>query len=705
MHNHSKLIKAEEIINILENHELLVGKVNLNYDFTFSKFETDSRRIEKGDIFVCIKGYNQDGHEFARQALENGADLIVTEVELEYHSAQFIVNNSRKAAALLAKLFFDDPSARFTLIGITGTNGKTTIANLLGDLLRKEEKKVGIIGTLGYKINDKDYPSQLTTPDVIELNSIFQQMLLEKVEYVIMEVSSHSLFLDRVYGLNFNQAVFTNLTRDHLDFHKNMEAYFAAKAQLFQLIDNYNGSAHINIDDSYGLKLYEDLNAEKFGISFESGDITISDISIADKNSSFSYAFDSKKYKFKTNFIAKHNVLNISLALSVFLKLFPDTDEAKLNSYLSNLSPVHGRLEAIQNELGISIYVDYAHTPDALENVLGSLVSLKKGRLITIFGAGGNRDKEKRPLMLKSALKHSDLTIITNDNPRTEPAESIINDIVAGTPSLEKFYIIRDREKAIKTALKLAGKNDIILIAGKGHEKYQQIGDRKIPFYDRKVVENFLAAAETIPPDQLFLPLDLLQVILLFGSLDMTLDNTYFEHISTDSRTIKPNSLFIALKGEKFDGHDYVQDILKTENCWAIVNSDYAFEEQKIIRVEDTLKALGDLAAKYANLFSALKIAITGSVGKTMTKEYLSNILSLTASTLKTHSNENNLIGLPKTIFKLRPEHKYAILELGSNQFGEIARLSDICNPDMAVITSIGASHLEFFQDEAGVFE
>jgi len=701
------LIEIEKIYQILKDHELLIHQKNLQKDLFFVKVETDSKKISDGDVFICISGYDVDGHDYATSALRKGARLLITEKELDLQVPQLIVSNSRKASALLAKLFFDDPSARFTLIGITGTNGKTTTANLLGELIYKMGKSVGVIGTLGYKINNTEFPSQLTTPDVIELNTIFNIMLEAGIEYVIMEVSSHSLYLDRVTGLHFDIGIFTNLTRDHLDFHENMENYFKAKSYLFHLLEDNSGTAYINIDNTYGQKLYNDLECEKYGISFNESDINISNIISEQQSSSFSLDLNSISYSLKSNFIARHNILNISLAVSVLIKIFPDIEESVLNQLTSTLSPVHGRLESIPNDLDLSIYIDYAHSPDALDNVLGSLQQLKKGRLICVFGAGGERDKEKRPMMLKAALKFSDLVIVTSDNPRAEPVDNIIYDIVSGFDPRKKYFIIRDRKEAIATAIKLGAENDIILIAGKGHENYQQIGDKKYPFYDKQVVEECLKGdKDNIIEDGLSVPLDLLQVAVQFGAnKDVQIEDLTFKHISTDSRSIVPDSLFIALKGDNFDGHDYVEEVLQTRNCWALVSKDFKLDHERMIRVNDTLEALGDLAQKYVSLFAARKIAITGSVGKTTTKEYIYNILSLVDPTLKTHSNENNLIGLPKTIFKLRPDHKYAIFELGSNQFGEIEKLAEICDPEMAIITSIGASHLETFQDEAGVFQ
>jgi len=699
------MINYTDLEQVLTEQELIKDRYRIPAEISFSKMATDSRKVETGDVFFCIMGYKFDGHEFAVSAMSQGAALIVVERKLDLDIPQLIVTNSRKAAALTAKLFFDDPTAEFTLIGITGTNGKTTTASILGELLHKTGRKTGVIGTLGYSIDQENYTSRLTTPDIIELNQIFQKMVDAEVEFVVMEVSSHSLYLDRVYELHFDHAVFTNLTRDHLDFHQNMENYYQAKTLLFKTIQYNSGTAHINIDDSYGSKLFNELECPCVGISFNEGDLKISNVINGVQSSEFTIETEEAVFNLSSSFIAKHNVLNITMAVSVLLQIDPQIDPALLSSYVSQINQVQGRLEAVPNEQKFSVYIEYAHTPDALDNVLGSLSHITKGKLICVFGAGGERDREKRPLMLKAALKHSDLTILTNDNPRFESPSGIIKDIANANDPQENFFIIRDRRTAIKTALELTSAQDILLIAGKGHEHFQYIADKVFPFDDKEVVEEILSSEKCVVKERLSMPLDLLQVAVQYGhSQSEELDEITFEHISTDSRNIEPNSLFFALKGDKFDGHDYVENVLKVENCWAVVNDDYPSQQERLIRVDNTLTALGELAKKYCSLFPALKIAITGSVGKTTTKEYLSNILTVDNKVLKTYSNENNLIGLPKTIFKLQTDHKYAIFELGSNQFGEIGRLADICNPDMAVITSIGASHLEAFQDEAGVF-
>ncbi|MDO9578858.1 MAG: UDP-N-acetylmuramoyl-tripeptide--D-alanyl-D-alanine ligase [Candidatus Cloacimonadales bacterium] len=401
--------------------------------------------------------------------------------------------------------------------------------------------------------------------------------------------------------------------------------------------------------------------------------------------------------------IGKFNVFNVAASASIIQLVAPDISTEKLSKSIAAILPVRGRLQFVPNDKNIGVYVDYAHTPNALENVLSTLTQFKKGRLICVFGAGGDRDKTKRPKMLQTVLKYADLCLITNDNPRSEDPVKIILDIVRDSDPEENFWIIRDRKTAIQTAIRAAREHDIVLLAGKGHEAYQEINGIRTHFDDVEVAGEALKLNEEI--DSLSFPIDPLMLkVLLETNEDSIQSENLLRYISTDSRSIQPNSLFFALQGTNFDGHDYVPAVLKNENCRAVVNETFQTESEKIIRVENTLAAYDKLAKKYKKLFGIKTIAITGSSGKTTTKEYLANILVEKFNLLKTQANENNLIGLPKTIFKLRPPHEIAILELGTNQFGEIAKLTEFSQPELGIITSIGPSHLESLRDEAGVF-
>ena len=705
MPNNSKLIRFQDVVSELKKSNLFLKICNLKKDLFFSHLETDSRNCKPKSVFVCISGFEFDGHDFAENAVKNGAELLICERKLDLNKTQIVVTNSRKTAAILAKLFFDNPTKKFKLVGVTGTNGKSTITHLIENILRMSERKVGLIGTLGYYINGRKFPLERTTPDIIELNRIFQKMDLEKVEFVIMEVSSHSLALERVFALHFDAAIFSNLTQEHLDFHKNMEEYAETKFKLFEYAKENSGISFINIDDKFGLNFFNKLDCKKYSLSFKKGDFTIQNINTDLNGTSFDLKFKDKTENYKTNLIGAFNAFNLASALAFIKICAPEISEKKLLQTVQNIHCISGRLEKIENNQDIGIYVDFAHTPDALENVLSSLSKIKKGRLICVFGAGGERDKTKRPQMLDASLKFADITIITNDNPRNEEPARIIRDIIQNTDFISPFWILTDRRIAIQTAISLARKDDIVLLAGKGHEKYQIIKDKKFEFNDADEARLALKKRNIPSENTLSIPISILQLGTIFNQkLDFS-KNVIFYSVSTDSRNIKDNSIFFALKGDNFDGHDYVEDVLKFSNCIALVNNNFKHDLKRLIRVDDTLSAYGKLSAKYKSLFKITTIAITGSLGKTTAKEYIFNILSDIAPTLKSFANENNLIGLPKTIFKLQPNHEFAIFELGSNQIGEIQKLADICNPDIGIITNIGASHLEFFKDEQGVFQ
>ena len=691
-------INYSDIIKVLTEERLFIREVNENTISTFTKLETDSRKINKNDVFVCIKGFEYDGHLFAPKALESGADLFIVQHVLPFNKPQIVVSDSRKAAAIMARLFFDDPTSKFKLIGITGTNGKTTVANITEKILLMNNISTGLIGTLGYYINGQHFVTDRTTPDIIDLNRIFAKMVDAGVDVVVMEVSSHSLALGRVFSLHFAIGLFTNLTHDHLDFHIDLENYADSKFILFKYVQENNGISIINIDDFYGKKLFDKIHTKKIGISYEKSDFKFTVLNQSTKGSNFNL----QNTQFSTNLIGKFNIFNVAAAIALIKNVAPRINEDQIKEALNNIQPVKGRLQRVECYKDFGVYVDYAHTPDALKNVLATLRSLPHRRLLCVFGAGGARDKSKRPKMLDAVLSYADFCIITNDNPRSEKPEAIINDIVNGVDLNENFWIIRDRKIAIETMIQAAQPGDLVLIAGKGHETYQEINGKKTYFDDFEVAASVDVTGND--PKDLAFPIDPLMLKLLYNANSLSPGEQILKQISTDSRTINDNQLYFALVGEKFDGHNYVTEVLKNNSCWAVVNKDFPYEHPHLIRVEDTLQAYGRLAAKYRFNFSAKIISITGSIGKTTTKEYLTHILAQIANTLSTYGNENNLIGLPKTIFKLRADHEYAILEMGTNQFGEIKRLTEISTPDLGVITAIGASHLEFLISEENVF-
>ena len=706
------MIKVTTIIEELQKESLLKEtNISENNDLIVTgKIVTDSRKVSVNDVFICIKGFSSDGHLYAQKAISDGAVLLITEYLLPISFSQIVVNHSRKATAILARIFYDDPSSKLKLIGITGTNGKTTTASLTTQLFNLCGYKTGFIGTIGYEINGKHYPSDRTTPDIIELHEIFVQMIQEGVAYVIMEVSSHAVALDRIYGLHFVISAFTNLTRDHLDFHKDMEEYAETKYSFIAHTVFNGGKAIINIDDSFGSIIASRLAPNCIGITSTNKAYPIatriSQLEFDLKGSHFTLNCpDGKTERYFSQLCGRYNIYNTVFAIQILKSINPQIAYEDIKNYVGTIHSVDGRLERVSID-EITAYVDYAHTPDALENVLITLCETKPERIITVFGAGGDRDPGKRSQMLEKALEGSDLVIVTSDNPRTENPVSIVKEIVNNTDYHKHFIVIVDRRDAIRAAVNLIRKKDILLVAGKGHETYQEINGVKHHFDDREeIVSAYKERTATGIEDTLLIPFDPIMLEIMFNiTLSREISTNVIKAISTDSRVIDDNSLFIPLVGETFDGHNFIPNVLEQTNAFCLANKGYYSDNPRVIHVEDTLYALGEIARKYRQLFTIVSIAITGSVGKTTTKEFCYNVLSQRGCTLKTFANENNLIGLPKTIFRLQPSYEYAIFEIGTNQFGEIARLTEICAPDYGIITNIGPSHLEYLINEDGVY-
>ncbi|MGL5052747.1 MAG: UDP-N-acetylmuramoyl-L-alanyl-D-glutamate--2,6-diaminopimelate ligase [Cetobacterium sp.] len=438
----------------------------IDKDIYTGNLEYDSRKIKNGDIFVALKGNLVDGHKYIEKALENGAVCIIVseEVELKGDISYFLVQNLRENLGKIASNFYGNPEKKLKIIGVTGTNGKTTTTYLIEQILGTE--KVARIGTVEYKIGDEIIEAPNTTPESLDIIKMSKKSVDKGLEYLVMEVSSHGLTSGRVDMLDFDVAVFTNLTPEHLDYHKDMEDYFLAKKILFEKLKNKKNGI-INIDDRYGKRIYDEFGGVSCSLD-NSADL--------DRNTII---------EMKPTLLGKFNMYNILGAIGVGKIL--GIDKNIIKERVKNIKSAPGRFEAVSVGQDFRIIVDYAHTGDALENILQGVLDLEEnGKIITIFGCGGDRDKIKRPIMAEVAEKYSDLTIVTSDNPRTENPNSIIDDIVKGFQN--KNYIIEiDRKEAIKKAVLKAEKNDIILIAGKGHENYQIIGTKKIYFDDREI--------------------------------------------------------------------------------------------------------------------------------------------------------------------------------------------------------------------------
>lgn len=477
--------------DVIQGVNTISIKGDLNIDI--NNIQYDSRKITVNSLFICVRGFNVDGHNFIEKAMEKGAVAFLVEEDLEKEGYTFIrVEDTRSTMAKIAHNFYDKPSSKMDIIGVTGTNGKTSITTFLSEILKSTNEKVGLVGTI--KINDgkKDIESNSTTPESRDLQEYFNVMVNNKCKYCTMEVSSHSLALNRVDEVEFKIGVFTNLTPDHLDFHKDLEDYRQAKEKLFYKTSLAN---IINIDDSGGLKIYENIKeidtpVYTYGIEKDT-DFKATNIKMTMNGVSYHLITPTYETEIYVSVPGKFTVYNTLGVIAVCYML--NIPKETIIKGLKNTNGVCGRFETVQNNKGISVIVDYAHTPDALENILNTAKEFAKGNIITVFGCGGDRDKTKRPIMGKIAQNMSDVCIITSDNPRTEDPKLIIEDILEGVdPANNNYNIVIDRKEAIKKAIESAKEDDIVIIAGKGHEDYQIIGKTKYHFDDKEVANEYL---------------------------------------------------------------------------------------------------------------------------------------------------------------------------------------------------------------------
>ena len=479
-----------KLIELLKNINPI--SITGNADIDITGVNIDSRQIEKGHLFVAIKGTQTDGHQYIPKALELGAVAVLCEdlPEKQEDGVTYVqVPSTESAVGPVATLFYGDPSRRLKLVGVTGTNGKTTIATLLYNMFRKFGHKCGLLSTVCNYIEDEALPTSHTTPDPIELNKLLARMVDAGCEYAFMECSSHAIQQQRIGGLKFAGGLFTNLTRDHLDYHKTFENYRNAKKMFFDGLGK-DAFAITNADDKNGLFMVQNCKAQVKTYSTR----TMADFKARIIECHFEGMYlEVDGREVGVQFIGKFNVSNLLAVYGAAIMLGKQPEDILV--IMSTLKSVSGRLEPVRSPEGVTAIVDYAHTPDALENVLNAIHEVldgKGGKVITVCGAGGNRDKGKRPLMAQEAVKQSDKVIITSDNPRFEEPQDIINDMLAGlnAQQMKKVLSITDRREAIRTAVMLAQKGDVILIAGKGHEDYQEIKGVKHHFDDKEVVRD-----------------------------------------------------------------------------------------------------------------------------------------------------------------------------------------------------------------------
>ena len=481
----------KDIISTLD-----VQQVQGDQNVSIQDITADSRAVKLNSLFIALDGATVDGHNYIDKAVAAGAVAVIVSkpVTVPDDVCVITVSDTRQAMMVCVPYFFDYPANRMRMVGVTGTNGKTTTTHMIRHILKAQGHKVGVIGTVHIMIGDTSYPIHNTTPDVVDLQHILHQMVQENVEYCVMEVSSHALALGRVSGVEFDTAVFTNLTQDHLDFHKTFENYLAAKCKLFEQVSasdqvKDNKGAVINIDDSYGHRVMEKTTAPTITYStLGKGTLNASDVHMSTKNSQYTVNYKGESYPVSMNTTGLFNVYNTLAAIGACLQ--EGISMEAIDTALKTFSSVPGRFELIEEGQDFAVVVDYAHTPDGLQNILETAKAIKENRIIIVFGCGGDRDATKRPIMGCIAAEYGDKIYVTSDNPRTEDPVQIVKDVEVGVKEALRdgtsYEVIVDRREAINHAIHDAKAGDIVIIAGKGHENYQILKNETIHFDDRE---------------------------------------------------------------------------------------------------------------------------------------------------------------------------------------------------------------------------
>ncbi len=716
-----------------------------NLKFTIIKNITNTiQDVTKGSIFIAIKGSNTDGNTFIEEAFKKGACLVIVEnkdklLEESKLLKEFIsINNSPILEVLDTKAIFSIliysfhvSNLKAQIITITGTNGKSSTAFFTSQFLNLLKYKTMIVGTLGIFVNGKKISDSLTTPDAKTLIPFLKIATTQNIDYIIIEASSHGLDQKRILGLNIFAAGFTNLTQDHLDYHKTISNYYSIKKTLFSKFLNKQGTSVINVDDKFGDKLHKDLTFLKKKIityGFKSNDFQIISIENKPKQQIVNFFYNDKYLSFKVNLLGKFQIYNIICSMLLIISTNKSININSLIPLCEKLTSVSGRLEYIGEYNQGLIYVDYAHTPNALEEVLLNLREHCNHKLKVVFGCGGNRDVSKRKIMGKIASKLADEVYITDDNPREEDPIAIRNQIIEGFIP-KTIYHSLEREQAITNSIASLTKGDILVIAGKGHETTQILkNNQQIYFSDilfsLEVLKKLTNPVNNNNPNKTIIktiPTPLTNTINTntnphtntnthtnykfnqdFLSKALKLDITHkvsFNNISIDTRTIQKDSLFIALDC-KTKGSSYVLEAFKKGAKAALVNESNKTDDFKllpIIYVKNTLNSLQELAVYFRKQFTFPLIGITGSVGKTSTKDFISYLLSKKFLISNTLANFNNNLGLPISLLSADLNSKYGVFELGMSKAGEIKNLSNILKPSIAIITSVESAHSEFF--------
>jgi MurE/MurF fusion protein len=696
-------------------------------DTVISGIAYDSRTVRKGDLFVAIKGEKSDGARFIPQAISNGAAAVASEHRIENAApaAVITVPDARQFLAQISRIYFGDPSARLKLVGITGTKGKTTTSYLLNSIFDRANYRSCLAGTIEMKIGPQSHHSSHTTPESSDLMEFFCQALEAGCTHGALEVSSHSLILKRVLGTKFAVGVFMNLTHDHLDFHKDMESYYQAKRLFFtEENDSRLETAVINTDDAHGRRLADSIHLPvvRFGFKLPA-DIYVLDYQCGAGGTRLALATPAGEIRFNTRLIGRPNAYNIMAATGAALALGISVDT--IRDGVEALAGVPGRMELVDAGQNFTVIVDYAHSPDSLENLLQTVNQLPHRKLISVFGCGGDRDRAKRPIMGEIAGRLSDYVFATSDNPRTEDPLAILKQIEPGLRQGSAPYTIQpDRRSAIESAILMAQSGDAVVIAGKGHEDYQILGTQVIPFDDRKLAAELIRhdlKIGYVPPVSQFPSSEAAKIpapedgetggtspILSAryvesatgGTLVRGSGDTVFSGVSIDTRSLRSGDAFFAIRGPNQDGHRFIPSALAKGAAGAVVDRAYACPADfaaALVIVEDTHRALKDLATSVRKDWPGTLVAVTGSMGKTTTRMFAAQVLQGKYGVYQTPGNYNNLFGLPLALLGLNAGIDIGIFELGMSALGEIAEMCRIAAPEIGILTNVAPVHLEFF--------
>ena len=671
---------------------------NLSYKYNkikFKGFSYNSRLIKKNFIFFAIKGNNANGNNYISNAISNGAKIIISDKFKTSYKNNILFIHNKNPREILAKF-----SANFykkkplNIIAVTGTNGKSSVLNFYYQILKSCNKKVGTIGTLGIK--GLNYKKEIlnTTADPINLNKKLKKFYEKKINNVILEASSHGLHQHRLDNIKFKTGIFTNFSRDHLDYHKSYKNYFNSKLILFRklLINKSNIIFENEAKFSSTLKKIAKTKGFKIkAIGKKNSFLILNKHQYLNSNQKIYFKYKDKEYNFETSLIGKIQINN--LLMSIAAALLSKLNIKKILKNIKKIKPLDGRLEKIGNLKNNSkVILDYAHTPEALKECINNIRDQFSNRKISlVFGCGGDRDIQKRSIMGKIANELCNKIYLTDDNPRTENPSKIRADIKKNIKT-KKLIEIPSRYRAIKTAINMSESDEIIIVAGKGHENYQEYKTKKY-FSDREVIINSIKNKnKTLSHDW---KLNILKETISSEKLYKCKKFNY----STNSKNIKKGDIFFALKGKNFDGNKYANEAIKNGASLAIVDRYYDKSYEKKIKVKNTLNTLLKFSEKIINSSDLYSIAITGSSGKTTLKKILGETLKKFTATTFSQKSFNNKYGVPISILNINKNTKFGVFEIGMDKKGEINKLSKIVKPQVGVITNIGHAHIKNFKN------